>query len=667
MQTEQKLEIIENVYGVTKEDYRKSKWLQYLVETDEDFINVERIHSIATKDGMETLRYVFRTLQILDDKKNWADVMSEDDIYIIRQVLQWSEVAKGGTFSQRKEWERKGYPLGVHNIASSMIFEEESQCPPSFKKTIKILIQTHGLMGQSLRGETPESSSSDISRIQMPEERLTAILFLLNRCIIEAVSEELWQKVSETIREMSIRFARGDFKKDNAMERLCNMFPSISGDEDIVRLLLPERIKNKEFWYPSIALSGYQNKDLKKILHIVLQKAHAVSARRISFQPMVEFLYYDYEGRKKRNVYKQRVIENMLEYGESKHLSFKFWKQRDLLLVGFTMAPACEKLIDFCVEAERSGVLEYEKSIAMIFDLFHFRRDAFDRLNNEEKYVNAMNASAENSTKKRILNFVKGENVLDVGSGGGVMLEMLTSEYPAKRIIGTDISQNILELLERKKAAGEVHYSELYKHNFVSHAFPYMKLDTIIFSSILHEIFSYTMDINGKPFQIESVKRALINARDSLSDNGRIIIRDGVRLADREKNVVVVLRFSDPREMEKLKMFMNDFKGLSEKEKFVVIKNETDALINFDYAREFLYTYTWGEESYAHEVQEQFGYFTLQEMKDFAKSIGMKILYAKSYLENGYHEHLINKVRVYSMDGEPLEYPDSTMFFVMEK
>ena len=56
---------------------------------------------------------------------------------------------------------------------------------------------------------------------------------------------------------------------------------------------------------------------------------------------------------------------------------------------------------------------------------------------------------------------------------------------------------------------------------------PY-KVDTVIFSSIIHEIYSYT-DLGRGKFDKDSIVRALRHAVDSLNTGGRIVIRDGVK------------------------------------------------------------------------------------------------------------------------------------------
>ena len=100
------------------------------------------------------------------------------------------------------------------------------------------------------------------------------------------------------------------------------------------------------------------------------------------------------------------------------------------------------------------------------------------------------------------------------------------------------------------------------------------KADTIIFSSIFHEIYSYT-DLGRSRFDQRSIDLALTHAIRSLAP--------GARLDLQERSVVTDINFS----------------------------------------REFLYTYTWGVQSFPHELQ-LFG-FVLQQnpVKNFARGMAL--------------------------------------------
>ena len=86
-------------------------------------------------------------------------------------------------------------------------------------------------------------------------------------------------------------------------------------------------------------------------------------------------------------------------------------------------------------------------------------------------------------------------------------------------------------------------------------------------------------------------------------------------------------------------------------------------------AMEFLYTYTWGENSYPLEVQEQFGYFTPKEYEQFVYDNleGAKIIFSSHFLQEGYEEHLLPKISLYDENYNTVRLPDSTFILIIEK
>ena len=85
-------------------------------------------------------------------------------------------------------------------------------------------------------------------------------------------------------------------------------------------------------------------------------------------------------------------------------------------------------------------------------------------------------------------------------------------------------------------------------------------------------------------------------------------------------------------------------------------------------AMEFLYTYTWGEESYPMEVQEQFGYYSPSSYLDMFSRIGnFKVIECKHFLQEGYEEHLLKKIEFYDENRVKIPLPDSTCVIVIEK
>lgn len=567
-----------------------------------------------------------------------------------------------------------GYPLEIHNEASALIYEDFFPTEDAEGEATAVLIRTHGLIGQFIRGECPLSDSAELSRVMeiFGKEGFTDAVRILNECVIRGVSEDLWKRTEAEVIDAAAALCSDDllpFEK-SAEERLEALLPSENGfPQDAVDFFDKRIFPKYSLWYFQSALEPFGAKGAAKIAEIV-EKAVADSGadvRHLSFLPLSEEIHYDYGGRRSVNVYKQRIIEKYLsdpkEYGE--HVRPEVEIRDSFALASFRFAPACAKLTEFCVEAERSGLLTYERSVAMIYDMFGFRRDGFDRLANEAGYLSAMNSSALGSGKLRILDWVKGESVVDVGSGGGVLLRGMEERFPNMKVIGTDVSENVIEALNRAKKE-EGRNWEVIRHDLTEGPLP-EKTDCVVFSSILHEIFSYS-ETDGRRYNPESVRRALANAAASLNRGGRIIIRDGVGTPGRGR---MRIRFKTDEGMRFFMRFAQDFRGMDEipeSGRIFEIDQDSNAVVaDYDYAREFLYTYTWGPESYPHEVKERFGFFSLEVLTKELESLGMRILKAESVLEKGYEENLSPLVRLEDPEtGKEIGFPPSNCFVVAE-
>lgn len=678
----------------TKEEYKASPYLRYILEASSMEVNPERVASIETIKNNPLVEYVTKSLDILDTHSE----LSEREYALAMTALLWSEVAKGGRESDRRSWTKKGYILNVHNEASAEIYHDNVQaglCAPIIRKNGKslakdrkdvdivyALIFTHGLIGQHLRGEVGISVNKPLIDLvdneRIDAESLARILYALNHGIIGAISTELWAACEKTVRKVidKICFKRNLKDSRKTIDRVKLLFPTAFGAESSLaadeKKLFDDIFQKYLLWYPTVALDSFSREEIVEIFGMI-RRNMSEGIVNISFYPFVKNIFYDYEGKKKINVYKKRIIEFCLkemrqgiaDEKSEEHVSFVFEKSDNTINMNVLFTPVCEKLIDFCVEAERSGIMDYQKNITTIFDLFGFRRDVFDRLNNEDKYLDTMN-DVQSSRKGELIDYAVGEILVDVGSGGGVLLDALEKKYPEKHVIGTDISTNVIEALNRKKEK-EKHSYEVMRHNFVEGPLE-EKVDTIIFSSILHEVYSYT-ELDGRRFNIQSVWKALQNATNSLKKGGRILIRDGVYTDSKR---VCELKLKEKDGVKFLQNYMNDFAGLKElknsdgnwlKEKVSLNGNVLTADINF--IREFLYTYTWGEESYALEVNEQFGYFTKREYEECMKKLGMDIIFSEEYLESGYEIHLSPLVEM----GTKLSFKDipSNYMIIAEK
>ena len=169
---------------------------------------------------------------------------------------------------------------------------------------------------------------------------------------------------------------------------------------------------------------------------------------------------------------------------------------------------------------------------------------------NYQRYLKRMTESMKYSTKGLIPLLAKNSNnILDVGCGSGVMLKALEEENPKATLTGLDLNIDAIKSLEANSNW------KLYHMDFMD--LKDVKFDTIIFSSILHEISSYNSDLN-KRFTEVPIKEAFIKSNELLEDNGSVIIRDGLLSSKEDRNNKRIITFTNPNESIWLYKFQNE-------------------------------------------------------------------------------------------------------------
>lgn len=278
--------------------------------------------------------------------------------------------------------------------------------------------------------------------------------------------------------------------------------------------------------------------------------------------------------------------------------------------------------------------------------------------NDINKYLNTMNKLS--GTKKDILNFIKGTNILDVGPGGGALLHHI-NKIPDMNTIGLEKSKPIYNKLVDN--GYNVIEGDLLTIKFNQ------KFDTIIFSSVLHEVYSFT-EYNGSMYNIDSVKDTLTKAYKLLNKGGRIIIRDFVK-PEREENCSYNLKIHDfkfEKDYDPEDMLLYFIKNFVDNVKYTRGFDNTFVL-HYEHIMEFLYKYTWGKKSFKYEMKKKYCYFSLSDYQRFIND-SLKhsdIIFLNSYLENGYGINLHDKFSIRNYANNYVKLPDSTCFIVIEK
>lgn len=279
---------------------------------------------------------------------------------------------------------------------------------------------------------------------------------------------------------------------------------------------------------------------------------------------------------------------------------------------------------------------------------------------NYQRYLKRMTESMKYSTKGLIPLLAKNSNnILDVGCGSGVMLKALEEENPKATLTGLDLNIDAIKSLEANSNW------KLYHMDFMD--LKDVKFDTIIFSSILHEISSYNSDLN-KRFTEIPIKEAFIKSNELLEDNGSVIIRDGLLSSKEDRNNKRIITFINPNESIWLYKFQNDFRGFDKLDIDIKILEIEDNkyLVSEGFLKEFLCTYTWGEESYPREINERFGILTKEEWLNLLKETGFKI---ETIIESKeeYEKYLASKINIINEDGSLYEYPNMSIIVKAQK
>jgi SAM-dependent methyltransferase len=261
--------------------------------------------------------------------------------------------------------------------------------------------------------------------------------------------------------------------------------------------------------------------------------------------------------------------------------------------------------------------------------------------------------------------WVVGNYIVDKGCGTGTLLIHLSNLHPQAQIFGMDLSRDLLHRSEGQHYPN--HNVAVVMGNIIHKRFAEGTVSTIIFSSVMHEVYSYNR------YDRNQIRLALKNALSELMVGGRIIIRDGVKPKDGDK--FVWLRCQDAQLEERFCKFAREFKGKSAKPGVAYEERVVDGATHFRMtlheANEFLskkdYLTNW-----AMEVNEEFGVWTTDEWAKELTDLGYRMVHCDSYLnpwieENRYEGQVWLYADAGGKPGERLPYPDTTGVIVAEK
>jgi len=323
-------------------------------------------------------------------------------------------------------------------------------------------------------------------------------------------------------------------------------------------------------------------------------------------------------------------------------------------------------------EATQNIYLEYNLG-ELIIELFNdslINEDA-DITDTRDYNVYAMGMDKNVPFKfEDIKPFVLQGKIVDAGCGTGALIRLLAKEFQESDIIGIEATRKFYEFCKLQEYANPFVF--FYRRNIINQNFKENTINTFVYSSILHEIYSYV----GR----EALIRVLKNTYSQLVNGGRIVIRDVVGPDTPKKPVYMWLNKNDGKSEGKVEelstyakflRFAEDFKPRRIKFQQVKLEGKELVKINLVDAYEYMSKMNYVE-NWQSEMHEEFGFWSFKQWKGELNKLGFKVVEGSKEFQSKYiiEKMYKGKVALYSLKGKELaeqDYPSTNMILAGEK
>ncbi|MFH1248630.1 MAG: methyltransferase domain-containing protein [archaeon] len=269
-----------------------------------------------------------------------------------------------------------------------------------------------------------------------------------------------------------------------------------------------------------------------------------------------------------------------------------------------------------------------------------------------------------------IRQFIKEGKIVDAGCGTGALINLLAKEFKESDIIGIEATRKFYEFCRMQDYPSPLVF--FYRRNIIDQNFKNNTINTFVYSSVLHEIYSYI----GKNALINVLK----NTYNQIAPDGNMIIRDVVGPENPDKIVYMELNNKDGKDNGQIGelstyarffIFAREFMPRKIKFKEEIINSKKLIRIRLQDAYEYMSKMSYID-NWQSEMHEEFGFWSFSRWKKELEKIGFKISAGSKKFKSEYiiKNMYIGKVKLHTKENGKLvneEYPPTNMVLAAEK
>lgn len=239
------------------------------------------------------------------------------------------------------------------------------------------------------------------------------------------------------------------------------------------------------------------------------------------------------------------------------------------------------------------------------------------------------------------------KTVVDVGSNQGELARNVRKKFPKMKTINVELISEMNKIARNKDKKLKLDKNVTYrKGNAFKLPVNNNSVDVILFSRVVHEIFSYdSEEFGATKFSLDSVEKAFSEAAKKLKKNGRIIVKDPAKPEDYNKLVVLSgfkdgFAYLDKTAEEIKKADVTKLKGIALLKRFCTDFEPAQGYYFFAgdscvmpkwLASEFIRHRKFNDTElhWNDELNEQYGVMTNDEYKKLASNLGFRVIKAE--------------------------------------